>query len=138
MAELDQNRAPIKEALEEFEKNRVVPFDVPGHKRGKGNPVLTEFLGKRCMSLDVNSMRPLDNLCHPVSVIREAEELAADAFGAGLAAWHWRTAVGTFFTCVVTGADAPPATGLRGVADIVARSSLARDACFGAHAHTQP
>lgn len=27
-------------------------------------------------------MKPLDNLCHPVSVIREAEELAADAFGA--------------------------------------------------------
>ena len=23
-------------------------------------------------------MKPLDNLCHPVSVIREAEELAAD------------------------------------------------------------
>jgi DNA-binding winged helix-turn-helix (wHTH) protein len=32
--------------------------------------------------VDVNSMKPLDNLCHPVSVIREAEELAADAFGA--------------------------------------------------------
>lgn len=82
---LNQNKAPIKEALEEFENNRVVPFDVPGHKRGKGNPELTEFLGKRCMSLDVNSMRPLDNLCHPVSVIKEAEELAADAFGAGYA-----------------------------------------------------
>ena len=82
---LDQNRAPIKEALEELQNNRVVPFDVPGHKRGKGNPELTEFLGKRCMSLDVNSMRPLDNLCHPVSVIKEAEELAADAFGAGYA-----------------------------------------------------
>lgn len=27
-------------------------------------------------------MKPLDNLCHPVSVIHEAEELAADAFGA--------------------------------------------------------
>ena len=27
-------------------------------------------------------MKPLDNLCHPVSVIKEAEELAADAFGA--------------------------------------------------------
>ena len=27
-------------------------------------------------------MKPLDNLCHPVSVIREAEELAAQAFGA--------------------------------------------------------
>jgi arginine/lysine/ornithine decarboxylase len=32
--------------------------------------------------MDVNSMKPLDNLCHPVSVIREAEELAAEAFGA--------------------------------------------------------
>ena len=27
-------------------------------------------------------MKLLDNLCHPVSVIREAEELAAEAFGA--------------------------------------------------------
>ena len=61
---------------------RVVPVDVPGHKRGRGNPELTEFLGERCISIDVNSMKPLDNLCHPISVIREAEELAADAFGA--------------------------------------------------------
>lgn len=85
MSILDQNKAPIQAALEEFHQNRVVPFDVPGHKRGKGNAELTEFLGQRCMSLDVNSMRPLDNLCHPVSVIREAEELAAEAFGAGYA-----------------------------------------------------
>ena len=55
---------------------------MPGHKRGRGNPELTEFLGQKCVGVDVNSMKPLDNLCHPVSVIREAEELAADAFGA--------------------------------------------------------
>ncbi len=85
MYRLNQDRAPIAEALTEFENNRVVPFDVPGHKRGKGNPELTAFLGQKCMSLDVNSMKPLDNLCHPVSVIREAEELAADAFGAAYA-----------------------------------------------------
>lgn len=30
----------------------------------------------------MNSMKPLDNLCHPVSVIKEAQELAAEAFGA--------------------------------------------------------
>lgn len=78
----DQNRAPIYEALQTFRQMRVVPFDVPGHKRGRGNPELTEFLGKQCVSIDVNSMKPLDNLCHPISVIREAEELAADAFGA--------------------------------------------------------
>ena len=34
------------------------------------------------MNMDVNSMKPLDNLCHPVSVIKEAEELAAEAFHA--------------------------------------------------------
>ena len=79
---LDQHRAPIFEALERFRKMRVVPFDVPGHKHGRGNPELTAFLGQQCMDVDVNSMKPLDNLCHPVSVIREAERLAADAFGA--------------------------------------------------------
>ena len=58
------------------------PFDVPGHKHGKGNPELTEFLGQATMDADVNSMKPLDNLCHPVSVIHDAEVLAAQAFGA--------------------------------------------------------
>ncbi len=82
MKQLDQSRAPIYEALEEFRQMRVVPFDVPGHKRGRGNPELTEFLGQQCIGVDVNSMKPLDNLCHPVSVIREAEILAAEAFGA--------------------------------------------------------
>ena len=80
--ELDQTRAPIYEALERFREMRVVPFDVPGHKHGKGNPELTAFLGEKCVGVDVNSMKPLDNLCHPVSVIHEAELLAADAFGA--------------------------------------------------------
>ena len=79
---LDQHAAPLYEALEKFRKARVVPFDVPGHKRGRGNPELTAFLGERCVGIDVNSMKPLDNLCHPVSVIRDAETLAADAFGA--------------------------------------------------------
>ena len=79
---MDQYKAPIYEALERFRHMRVVPFDVPGHKHGRGNPELTEFLGERCVGIDVNSMKPLDNLCHPVSVIREAEELAAAAFGA--------------------------------------------------------
>lgn len=77
-----QERAPLLEALNRFKDMRIVPFDVPGHKRGRGNPELTEFLGEKCLTVDVNSMKPLDNLCHPSSVIREAEELAADAFGA--------------------------------------------------------
>ena len=77
-----QMHAPVYEALERLKRRRVVPFDVPGHKRGRGNPELVELLGEKCVSLDVNSMKPLDNLCHPVSVIKEAEELAAEAFRA--------------------------------------------------------
>ncbi len=77
-----QSKAPVLEAMKEHLLNRVVPFDVPGHKGGRGNTELTDFLGKSCLKADVNSMKPLDNLCHPVSVIREAQELAAEAFGA--------------------------------------------------------
>ncbi len=79
---LNQSEAPIYEALQKFRQMRVVPFDVPGHKHGRGNPELMEFLGEKCVGIDVNSMKPLDNLCHPISVINEAEKLAADAFGA--------------------------------------------------------
>lgn len=79
---LSQKHAPIYEALKQLKKRRIVPFDVPGHKRGRGNPDLTAFLGEQCVAVDVNSMKLLDNLCHPVSVIKEAEELAAEAFGA--------------------------------------------------------
>lgn len=82
MEKSTQKCAPIYEALERFRKMRIVPFDVPGHKHGRGNPELVELLGSKCVGIDVNSMKPLDNLCHPVSVIKEAEELAAEAFGA--------------------------------------------------------
>lgn len=82
MGALSQERAPIAEALEHFRGTRTVPFDVPGHKRGRGNPELQKLLGAQCVDIDVNSMKPLDNLCHPVSVIRDAEQLAAEAFGA--------------------------------------------------------
>jgi arginine/lysine/ornithine decarboxylase len=77
-----QVRAPIYEALMELRDMRMVPLDVPGHKRGRGSVPLREFLGEQCLSVDVNSMKLLDNLCHPVGVIRDAEELAADAFRA--------------------------------------------------------
>lgn len=75
-----QARIPIETALLSYKKRRVVPFDVPGHKQGRGTPELKEFLGEKCVSIDVNSMKSLDNLCHPISVIKEAEDLAAEAF----------------------------------------------------------
>ena len=77
-----QKRMPLQEALENHRLERMAHFDVPGHKGGRGNKELKYFLGENTLKIDVNSMKPLDNLCHPVSVIKEAQELAADAFGA--------------------------------------------------------
>ncbi|MDD5937362.1 MAG: aminotransferase class I/II-fold pyridoxal phosphate-dependent enzyme [Clostridiales bacterium] len=82
MRVLSQQDTPIHKALEEQRLNRLAHFDVPGHKGGRGNKELKHFLGDTTLSLDMNSMKPLDNLCHPVSVIKEAQELAAQAFGA--------------------------------------------------------
>lgn len=79
---MDQHNAPLYDALNKHRSDRIVHFDVPGHKGGQGNKDLTDFLGEKCLKADVNSMKPLDNLSHPVSVIKEAQQLAADAFGA--------------------------------------------------------
>lgn len=79
---LTQYDTPIAKALEMQKLNRLAHFDVPGHKGGRGNKELRDFLGAGVIQLDMNSMKPLDNLCHPVSVIRDAQELAAQAFGA--------------------------------------------------------
>ena len=77
-----QRATPLADALDAQRINRLAHFDVPAHKSGRGNPELTEYLGERAMAMDVNSMKPLDNLGHPVSVIRDAQRLAAEAFGA--------------------------------------------------------
>lgn len=77
-----QNKTVLFDALKEHLNNRVVRFDVPGHKGGRGNKEFRDFIGLNAMQMDVNSMKPLDNLCHPTSVIKEAQEIAAEAFGA--------------------------------------------------------
>ena len=82
MSRLSQQATPLAEALNAQRINRLAHFDVPGHKGGRMNPELPDYFGPLCMSLDVNSMKPLDNLGHPVSVIKAAQELAAEAFGA--------------------------------------------------------
>ena len=79
---LEQSLAPLAEALNAQRINRLAHFDVPGHKGGRMNPELGDYFGALAMSLDVNSMKPLDNLGHPVGVIKDAQSLAADAFGA--------------------------------------------------------
>lgn len=77
-----QKAAPICAALSKYTQKRIVSFDVPGHKQGKSDRALVELFGAKCVAMDLNSSKPLDNLTHPTGVIREAERLAAEAFGA--------------------------------------------------------
>lgn len=77
-----QYDAPLVDAMKKHIKKRTVRFDVPGHKGGRGDKEFREFIGENAMTLDVNSMKPLDNLAHPTTVIKDAQDLAAEAFGA--------------------------------------------------------
>lgn len=81
----NQDRAPLFEAMKKYNDSEVVPFDVPGHKHGKGLEEFTEYFGERVMKLDVNSMKELDNLSNPIGVIKEAQGLMAEAYGADYA-----------------------------------------------------
>ena len=76
---------PLLSAMEAYRTWDVADFDVPGHKRGKGVPILNEVFGHQLMKLDVNSLPFLDNAGHPTGVIKEAQELLADAYGADAA-----------------------------------------------------
>lgn len=79
---MDQKITPLFDALKKHVNDKVIPFHVPGHKHGRGLPELVNYLGHRVFQMDVNGMRDLDYLNNPSGVIRESQELFADAFGA--------------------------------------------------------
>lgn len=85
MQRLDQNRTPLFDALKRYKERQTVAFHVPGHKHGKGLKEFTDYVGENLMWLDVNGMEDLDNVCNPVGVIKETQQLAAEAFGADYA-----------------------------------------------------
>lgn len=76
----NQNATPLFDALKEYQKREVIPFDVPGHKHGNGLPELSNYLGEKVLQVDVNSMKCLDNVSNPVGVIKESQELMARAY----------------------------------------------------------
>lgn len=65
-----------------YTKEGTIPFHVPGHKQGKGTAELEKLIGSACLKLDMTCMEDLDNICNPVSVIKKAEQLAAQLFRA--------------------------------------------------------
>lgn len=72
-------KPPIYQAIQEYLSTRPVPYHMPGHKLGKGIPA--EFL-QHLERLDLTEIPGTDNLHSPEGPIKEAQELAARAFGA--------------------------------------------------------
>ncbi|WP_273365433.1 aminotransferase class I/II-fold pyridoxal phosphate-dependent enzyme [Alicyclobacillus herbarius] len=80
---LNQDQTPLFDALLEHIQRRPIQFHIPGHKQGRGmESRFQQFIGKNALSLDLINIAPLDDLHHPTGAIRQAQELAAEAFGA--------------------------------------------------------
>lgn len=77
-------KAPLVEALHQATKNPTFQFHIPGHTKGQSTyPEFRKLVGKKALSLDMTD--EFDNLgtLHPATgPIKEAQELAAQAFGA--------------------------------------------------------
>jgi len=79
---MNQNRAPIYEALSGYVKKGIVKLHVPGHCYGRGLPKEMLSLLGNASKFDLSVLEDIDSLSHPQSVIKEAQKLAAEAFGA--------------------------------------------------------
>ena len=77
-------KAPIVEALKQAYENPTYQFHIPGHTRGNGTlPDFKKLIGTKALTVDTTD--EFDNLgtLHPATgPIKEAQELAAKAFGA--------------------------------------------------------
>jgi len=84
---LDQTKLPLyHEHINYVLTEHSVNFDVPGHKHGRSFPdFYKQTMSEQMLALDINSSKTMDNLSNPTGVIKEAQELAADLFGADYA-----------------------------------------------------
>ena len=79
----DQSKTPLYDALRTHALSEVLPFDVPGHKKGSAIPPrFIQDVGREIFKMDANSTKALDLLSNPEGPIHEAQILAAKLFGA--------------------------------------------------------
>ncbi|MGI6012326.1 MAG: aminotransferase class I/II-fold pyridoxal phosphate-dependent enzyme [Ruminococcus sp.] len=79
----NQNRAPLVEALKEYQKDRPAYFCIPGHRyeKGMGRQWLSE---EECgfLKYDLTEAEGLDDLHQPSGVIKTAQKLLAELYKA--------------------------------------------------------
>lgn len=78
-----QHETPLFTGLLAHASRNPLQFHIPGHKKGAGAPPeFRRFVGENALSIDLINIAPLDDLHHPHGMIKQAQEIAAEAFGA--------------------------------------------------------
>ena len=79
----EQYKTPLFDAMVALAESRKVSFHTPGHKSGKGiSTRFRKFVGPKIFSIDLTTLDEVDSLQKPVGVIKDAQRLAALAYGA--------------------------------------------------------
>ncbi|WP_363317171.1 aminotransferase class I/II-fold pyridoxal phosphate-dependent enzyme [Anaerovibrio sp.] len=80
---INQNVAPVSDAMEKYARDGALAFHTPGHKQGLGaHPLLSKLITRDGLRQEVSLMEELDDLHDPQGCIKAAEELAAELWGA--------------------------------------------------------
>ena len=80
---MDQSKTPYFQALLDYVDAGVIPFHTPGHKQGIGMDLaFREFVGDNLLAIDLTPMPGIDDLLQPTESLLEAQQLAAEAYGA--------------------------------------------------------
>lgn len=98
-----QFKTPLFTALVEHAEKEPIQFHIPGHKKGKGmDPEFREFIGENALAIDLINIAPLDDLHQPKGIIKQAQDLAATAFGADHTFFSVQGTSGVIMTMVMS------------------------------------
>src|SRR2546421_5301759 len=79
-----QADTPYLDALRAYAARKPGRLHVPGHKGGPGaDPALVEAIGERALALDIPALTPGIDVGPEPTPFQRAQELAAEAWGAG-------------------------------------------------------
>lgn len=99
---MSQYKTPLFSGLLAHAKKDPVQFHIPGHKKGAGiDPEFREYIGDNALAIDLINIGPLDDLHQPKGIIKEAQDLAAEAFGADRTFFSVQGTSGAIMTMVM-------------------------------------
>jgi arginine decarboxylase len=100
---LSQNKTPLFSGLLEHSRKNPIQFHIPGHKKGAGiDPEFRNFIGDNALSIDLINISPLDDLHQPKGIIKQAQDLAAEAFNADHTFFSVQGTSGAIMTMVMS------------------------------------